>query len=286
MTETQSVSDLPVQRIRKYGWKPDKPDIHDKSWKPTAIKLPKPRFFLDPRFIPSRTDQGNLGSCTGWGVRGPISYVRCRKGETFMELSPLFAYYNGRVIENTIHEDAGCEIRDVIKGVHRLGIASEVDWPYIIDKFAEAPSQTAYANAKQDLVKEYRRLPIDRAGAISLRALKEAAVRHQPVTYGFTVYESFDYVGDDGMMPMPKRRDRVVGGHAIWHAGYDNLIKVQGQTGALLIANSWGEDWGCAHPEESAGGDARTAKLGYFWMPYAYLHPRLSSDAWAIKTVA
>ena len=286
----EGIESLPVQQRRRFGWKPDKPDIRDKAFLPTAIKLPTPRFFFSPRIMPPRGDQGDLGSCTGWAVRGPIRLIKNRKGnEQDVELSPLFAYYNARVIENSVEEDAGAEIRDVVKGVHKLGIATDADWPYDIGKFADKPSATAYTNATQDLVKQYRRLPFYRDG-ISLRALKEACVRHQPVTFGFSVYESFD---DDsvyhlGLMPMPrKRRDQIIGGHAIWLAGYDNTINVLGQKGALLLVNSWGEEWGCAHPEESAGGDARTARRGYFWMPMAYAtNGNLCDDAWALKVVA
>jgi len=86
-----------------------------------------------------------------------------------------------------------------------------------------------------------------------------------PFVFGFTVYESFEpkAVAKSGVLNMPKRKERVVGGHAVMAAGYNDREK------RFLIRNSWGSDWG---------------RKGDFTMPFAYLADRnLSDDFWTIR---
>jgi C1A family cysteine protease len=86
--------------------------------------------------------------------------------------------------------------------------------------------------------------------------------------FGFTVFSSFESqdVANTGIMPMPNLKTEVVkGGHAIMAAGYDDSKE------AVLIRNSWGEDWG---------------ENGYFWMPYDYIsNQQFASDFWCIKSI-
>ena len=86
-----------------------------------------------------------------------------------------------------------------------------------------------------------------------------------PFVFGFTVYESFESerVAETGVVPMPKRTERSVGGHAVLAIGYDDAKKT------FVVRNSWGTAWGMK---------------GYFTMPYAYLEDRsLSDDFWTIR---
>ena len=86
-----------------------------------------------------------------------------------------------------------------------------------------------------------------------------------PFVFGFTVYESFESkaVAKSGVLNLPKRKEKVVGGHAVMAAGYNDREK------RFLIRNSWGSDWG---------------RKGYFTMPFAYLADRnLSDDFWTIR---
>jgi len=60
---------------------------------------------------------------------------------------------------------------------------------------------------------------------------------------------------------MPKRSERMIGGHAVMAIGYDQSKK------CLLVRNSWGADWGLG---------------GYFTLPFAYLD-NLAADFWTIR---
>jgi C1A family cysteine protease len=64
-------------------------------------------------------DQGQLGSCTGNGIAGAIEFDQRKQGTREFTPSRLFIYYNERVIEGTVTQDAGAQIRDGIKAVAR-----------------------------------------------------------------------------------------------------------------------------------------------------------------------
>src|SRR5437763_15228736 len=106
-------------------------------------------------------DQGQLGSCTANGIGGAIEFDQRKQGTREFSPSRLFIYYNERVIEGTVSQDAGAQIRDGIKTVAKLGAPPETDWPYDISKFTQRPPTQAYSDAKQDLVAAYARVVQD-----------------------------------------------------------------------------------------------------------------------------
>ena len=61
-----------------------------------------------------------------------------------------------------------------------------------------------------------------------------------PVVAGITVYESYAQpdVSKSGVLPLPKPKETVLGGHAISIVGYDDSKK------QFKFLNSWGAAWG------------------------------------------
>lgn len=258
------MTDLPVQSIKRFGWRPDKPDNRDRRMAPAFLGEQPAAAEYPAELLPKIRDQGNQGSCTGHATRSGAQFLRRVEGQRELELSPRFIYWNGRVIEGTTKEDAGCEIRDVVKGVAKLGAASEKDCPYSDRVFSRRPSNTAFTNARRDVVTEYVRVPQ------TLPMLKACVLNKTPVVFGFSVFANFmtREVADSGLMPMPA--GQMVGGHAVWIVAYDDAKQVLGQVGAFKIGNSWG-DWG---------------EKGYFWMSYAFItNNDLADDFWALKHI-
>jgi C1A family cysteine protease len=251
-----------TQTLKRYGWRPDKPDFRDYRTTFAVIKAPA-SYFLDSKLLPPIRDQGQQGSCTGHATHGAVAYLRNLEKQPIDNPSPRFIYWNGRVIEGTTDQDSGCEIRDVVKAVNKWGVCDESLCRYSDSDYTTPPTKAAFAAAMQDVLKAYRRVNQD------VQSLKLALIHKQPVVIGFSVYEEFEsqVVAMTGEVPMPATTSRMVGGHAVWIVGYDNAHR----KGCFRLANSWGPGWG---------------NHGYFWMPYDYLaNPDLSTDFWALQSV-
>lgn len=207
-------------------------------------------------------DQGDLGSCTGNATAGAIQFARRLEGLPDLVPSRLFLYYNGRALEGTTAQDAGAEIRDVIKGAIKPGVCPESEWQYDISKFADQPSPQCYADATHDHVIRYSTVHQSSVG------IKTCLAMGFPFVFGFTVYSSFesDAVATSGIMPMPGPKESVLGGHAVMAVGYDDT------TQHVIVRNSWGRGWGDS---------------GYFHMPYAYIrNSNLADDFWMIELLS
>jgi len=216
---------------RKYAWKPDIPDHRDRLFEEVKLRRPKKvdRLGLGNQI----EDQGDLGSCTGNAVTSAIEIVT----KVPHSLSRLMCYYGGRRIENTLNEDSGCQIRDVIKSVQDVGVCKEELYPYDIKSFTKHPSLAAKRDALNviPLIKSYTRVT-------SLNQVKNALARGLPVIFGFVVPVWFPSpeVRTTGWVPMPKEEDKVLGGHAVTAVGYDDTVDEP----FIWVRNSWGPKWG------------------------------------------
>src|SRR3954454_19702763 len=135
-----------ARTIRGYGWTPDLPDHRDRVYSaPMRIlgALP-PSVRLRP-VCPPVVDQGELGSCTANAIAVALQFDQMKQklADVFLP-SRLFIYYNERVMEGTVNEDAGAMIRDGIKSVSKEGAPHEKLWPYVIAKFKTKPTEAAY----------------------------------------------------------------------------------------------------------------------------------------------
>lgn len=241
------------------GWLPDLPDARDLVYKasPRYTKnLPK---SVDLRSLCSKVEQqGSLGSCTANAIVSCLEYLENRDTGTYADLSRLFLYYQERVIEGTVNEDAGAMIRDGIKSLVKTGVPHESTWPYFPEKFSVKPGKAAYREAMRHRISVYQRLN-------TLEDMRACLASSYPFVFGMTLYSSFESedVAKTGMVPMPKlTEERVIGGHAMCAVGYDDI------TSRFLVRNSWGEGWGVG---------------GYCFIPYAILADRnMSDDFWAV----
>ena len=244
-----------------YGWVPDRPDHRDQLY--AAIAAPPRRLppAVDLRAACSPVeDQGKLGSCTANALVGNLEFLEAKAGKKVADLSRLFIYYNERVLEGSVNEDAGAMIRDGVKTLVKQGVCTEKKWGYNIAKFAVKPSAACYQQALTHQLQSYHRI-------LTLQDMQACLAEGYPFVFGFSVYQAFESsaVAKTGKLNLPKRSEKALGGHAVMAVGYDEATK------RFLIRNSWGQDWGMQ---------------GYFTMPYAYLEDRnLADDFWALRVL-
>jgi C1A family cysteine protease len=251
----------------RFGWRRELPDHRDF------------RFSVRPRILralpasadvsadqPPVYDQGNEGSCTG-NAGSALAYAALRKVGVASPFIPSREglYQQALIKENSWGWDAGAYLRDIMWAIANLGVWPEdrpgdpANQPYTEHGYDDVPSDASLA------------FGLDHQGLVycaveqSLCQLQGVLATGYPFMFGFTVYDSFEFIGNDGLMPMPGNDEGVLGGHAVVAVGYDNATR------RFKVRNSWSADWG---------------DHGYFYMPYEYaLSPDLSDDFWTLQTI-
>jgi C1A family cysteine protease len=210
-----------------------------------ARRGPAPASVDNRQFCSPVADQGQLGSCTAFSMaKGLREYLQNKNGEKATPMSALWLYYNERAHMGAqyIKQDSGANMSDGNYVLSNQGCATEASWGYNIAKFTVKPPAAADASAAAWKIKSA-------ANLATVDDVKAAVAAGQPVVFGFTVYESFEAIGADGVMPDPKPGESVLGGHAVMVVGYDD------QKQQLTVRNSWGGGWG---------------DKGYFYMSYKF----------------
>lgn len=256
------------KKLPKMGWIPDLPDARDFIYAaPLKVMKSMPAKADLRKFCPPVYDQGDLGSCTANALGAAVEVGKIKQKKKTFRPSRLFLYYNERVLMNTVNSDSGAYLRLGIKSLNKQGICPETDWKYDDNteqgaKFTQKPTEGCYKKALDNQILSYWRVPI------SIMSIKSCLAEGFPISFGFTVYESFfkPSVSKNGMMPMPDiANEEVMGGHAVLAVGYDDKKQM------VLVRNSWGKSWGVG---------------GYFWMPYAYIaNNSYCDDFWTIRNV-
>lgn len=263
--------------IYRMGWIPDYPDIRDytpehEKVAPILQKIEaKTDRFPQPvdlrKWCPPIEDQGDLGSCTAHAGVALVEYYEIRAFGKHIDASRLFLYKTTR---NLLHweGDTGATIRSTMGAMVLFGIPPEEYWVYNISKFDEEPPAFCYSFAKEYQSISYFRLdPPNVSGTKLLGEIKKHLSEGMPSMFGFTVYDSIDESTDDGKIPFPSLRERVIGGHAVVAVGYDDDMEIKDRRGVLLIRNSWGTKWGVG---------------GYGYLPYDYILTGLARDFWSV----
>ncbi|MDQ6919633.1 MAG: C1 family peptidase [Candidatus Dormibacteraeota bacterium] len=203
--------------------------------------------------MPEVFDQGHAGTC-----------VACASGyydKTFQEqrehswgmdparhrFSPLFIY--GQRADKT--GDHGMTIREAMKIINQEGICTLADMPYSDAGIDAAPTAAQLKAAMPFRSKSFAR--------ITSIGEAESHLADNCFVAGLLVHQSF-MDAPRGRIPMPRRGDPYVGGHALCFVGYER------RKSRFHFINSWGPGW----------GDAGFGTIGYD------VFSALLMDAWAM----
>ncbi|HYN42070.1 MAG TPA: C1 family peptidase [Thermoanaerobaculia bacterium] len=251
-----------MKRARPYGTHPDVPDHRDRKYEaPRHIRRVLPRAVDLRPLCPPVEDRRPLNACSAYAIGAAIWFDEKRQGQGPPPSSPLFLYWVERARAHTIGTNAPVSLRDGYKAAARHGICSERLWPWKPERFADRPTKACFREAKKSRAVEYHRVVRD------LDNLRGCLAEGFPFTLGLSVHESFESraVRETGRVPMPKRGEKTLGGHAVLVVGYEERCR------RFLVRNSWGTRWG---------------QRGYFTLPWNYLlNPDLAWDFWTVRRV-
>lgn len=264
-----------MTRTRVYGWRrtPDhlRPPTADHSGLSIAKEVDPRDQMLDP------FNQWALGACTIHADIGAFTYDQIVDGITPVMLCRFQGYWLERQKEGSLGQgDTGAIGSDGFRAAAKRGLVAETAWPYAWPGQAqdEAPASSVFdpptlppavlgAETVYKLTKPYKSVTPTK------EAMQAVLSNRQTIAFGFTVYESFEsaQVAKTGIVPMPEKGEKVLGGHEPLLVGYLSDYPDHG-----LVRNSWG----CKKTGSPWGLDGS----GYFLMPWSYLTNKRFCGDW------
>lgn len=279
--------DVIDKRTPSTGWLPPIPDLRDYTPQTKEILLFNKKLSLNSKshkqsatadlrkwFSPVE-NQGSLGSCTAHAAAGIVEYYERRAFSKHIDVSRLFIYKTTRNLMQ-VTGDAGGWLRCTMGALVLCGVPAEKYWPYKEDDFDIEPDAFVYSLADNfEALKYFCHDPIGENVPTTevLYSVKQYIEAGVPSMFGFWGFPSFESSDVKGGIPYPGEGESAEWGHAIVAVGYDdekkitNLKSGKTTTGALLIRNSWGKEWG---------------DKGYGWLPYEYILNGLALDFWSL----
>lgn len=233
-----------------------KEDPLQENYEPTPTM--ETNIDLSHDFTPIK-NQGPVGACTTFAVTAVYEHILKKNDRADHDLSERFLYYNSRETDGRLGKE-GVAISTAIRSIGEKGICTEEKWPYSFDEYNVKPCDEAYQDAESRLIKKALNIVLTDDQEKNRDALRSAIAEGYPVIISLNLFDAFDHIGHDGMVPIPLPGDLILqrenteskthSSHAMVACGYDDNNQV------FLVRNSWGERFG---------------KNGYCFIPYAYM---------------
>lgn len=213
-----------------------------------VVRLPG-KVDYTPKTSPVR-NQGDEGTCVAFATAsGMKEYQELLDYSKLIILSPRFIYSECKKIDGMPDEE-GTTVRMAMKVIKTKGVCQEKLWPYSPHQKTKA-KKGANVDAKKFCVLGYARI-------LNLNDLRLSLYSKGPCVIGVEVFDGF-MTTRTGVVPLPRRTEEPLGGHAICVVGYDD------QNRLIKFKNSWSEKWG---------------QKGFGFLPYPYIE-RYMMDAWS-----
>lgn len=222
-----------------------------------TLKSQLPDEYLLVDKMQAIRNQGNLGSCTGFGS------INAREYLVQQRLSAGFAYRGAKYLDGH-PELEGSWQEFAFEFMYQYGSLKERVYPYQYC-LENKPIKPYLSKAKKyklssyvDLLVEPEYLPLVLKAALSGYLVPEIAP--QPVSISVVIYESFcdPSAYSTGLIPVPLAHEKQHGGHAMCVCGYTTLYGIP----YFIVINSWGENFAKNSPVNLKG---------YALIPEAYV---------------
>jgi hypothetical protein len=266
---------------RKFDARPDRIDFRDLPYRARLVNLPN-KYPSDQRiadWLPIYRasemvlNQGEEGSCTGFGLAGVVNYLRwelanataLEAGKTPVpkmtdRISARMLYQNARLYDEWKGEDyEGSSCRGAMKGFHKHGVCVEQYWPNFERRGKPGVARDGWdANAPETPLGAYYRID-----GKSIVDMQSAIYETHAIYVSSDVHDGWDRIKnnrqsiEDALIGPPNKPDDV-GGHAFAIVGYT--------ANGFIVQNSWGPTWGYH---------------GFAILPYEDWI-RYGTDAWAL----
>ena len=280
---------IPGGKVLSTGWLPSPPDNRDYTENSGSINpiikqlgLKGSKYVLASsidlrRWFSPIENQKNLESSTAISAAGLFEYFQQRAYGNPVKVSSLFIYKNARNLMDITSGDTGAFLRTTLVSLRIFGAPQEKHWPYTDQDpdFDREPSNFAYNVAQRYYGNFFRHDPgaLENKSIDVLHNVKKYLAGGIPSIFGFFIFSSFNRSDIKGGIPLPCSNEKAQWGHSVVAVGYDDNLKITNincdevTTGALLVRNSWGTEWGVE---------------GYGWLPYDYILKGLALDFWSI----
>lgn len=187
-------------------------------------------------------DQGNVGSCVGFGIEGSLRSALDFK----FPLSSGFAYKVAKLVDGKQHQ--GTSLNACIKGIQKYGICREGSYPYSSDKmFKEIPARIFRDAKKIKLVKYQDQNTSDYNLLEWIIGCLSGLLFDKPlaVAIGTFVFKSSwrsESTRATGKLLEPYAGESHTSGHSVTLIGYVFDSSFPGG-GYFIFRNSWGPKW-------------------------------------------
>ena len=249
---------------RRYGYHKDPPDHRDFGVGRVRLEQATATAQSNLDLMGVVLDQGQESSCTAHAAAADREFLHwkelVRRGAKFVPtsegmFSPSFIYYLERQADGSLAQgDCGSFGRTSCATLNKFGCALRSDMAYVAGDFGTAPTAAQLDGALKFATGQYHRLA-------TVDDMKSCIASGYNFRIGFTVYESFEAIGANGIWT-PETTEQVLGGHETLAIGYDDSMN----GGSFQVRNSWGAGWGDS---------------GNFWMRYAdAANSDILQDAW------
>ena len=205
-------------------------------------KTPLPDQISLMRFAPKRLNQGQQGSCVGWGsayaARTILESASTGQNPDQLSFSPAFLYN-----QIGLQGCQGSYINKAMEYMQKQGSLPFREFPYDDRDCGTQPDGQQVQRASTYRMRGYTRLTDDAGDYhVNFNAIKQNLAAGAPVVFGMNVTKSFtnDMMGRKFWQPSQQDYAGMnsLGGHCMCLVGYDDNLQ------AFQIMNSWGNEWG------------------------------------------